>query len=454
MPGADSRTAGGGSPKPGDVIDDTFRVEEQLGGGAAGDAYRVSLTRVWSAHPEGTPFCLKWYKDEVFKRESSENVIARRVREATIGSSISHPTLVRVYDTSAFWRDGVPHYLLMDLIQGETLEDLAKRGGVSTTRVRELLLDVATGLKALHDERILHRDVKAANVMVNREGRAVLLDLGVVKPQSEITMTDAQAFLGTLRFAAPEWLFAEACDPKTDVYSLGTIAYNLLTGKEIFSDVKLFSRLVEAVRHGSVTVPSFEDDLPRQYLANMTKRMLMNSPTERPTLDEVVEMLTDTEYCRIWVGLCKSGLFDRMPEYCHSDSEAQRAVVRAIRTTVPDGEFQEILEGKDYDRLVRHIDVRSAIAPPRMADLISQYQSLPTEARVEWATQQYRAIRYDNRIEPGAQTEGCWRFMNRLCEIEKSEAILAQLRPVRVEADDEMNYMISVAAQENPTDLL
>ena len=63
-------------------------------------------------------------------------------------------------------------------------------------------------------------------------------------------MTDAQAFLGTLRFAAPEWLFAEACDFKSDIYSLGTIAYHLSTGKEIFSDIRLFSRIVEAVRHG------------------------------------------------------------------------------------------------------------------------------------------------------------------------------------------------------------
>jgi serine/threonine protein kinase len=424
MASTDSRVAGGGMPKPGGVIDNTFRVEERLGGGAAGDAFRVSLIRAWSAHSEGTSFCLKWYKDEVFKRESSENVIARRVREATVGSSVSHSTLVRVYDTSEFWHDGVPHYLLMDLVRGETLEEFAKRGGVSTTRVRELLLNVATGLKALHDERILHRDVKAANVMVTPEGRAILLDLGVVRPQSEITMTDAQAFLGTLRFAAPEWLFAEACDYKSDVYSLGTIAYHLLTGKEIFSEIRLFSRIVEAVRHGDSSLPPFDSDLPRQYVANLTKRMLKKLPTDRPNLAEVVETLADTERCRVWVGLHESKLFDRMPDYCRTDSEAQRSVVRAVRNTVPIDEFQEIIDRKDYDRLVRHKDVRSAIAPPKMADLISQYQSLPTESRVEWATQMYHTIGRDNRIESGAQTEGRWLLMNRLFEVEQSQTIL------------------------------
>ena len=104
--------------------------------------------------------------------------------------------------------------------------------------------------------------------------------------------------------------------------------------------------------------------------------------------------------------------------------------MRAVSGTVPTSEFQEIIDRKDYDRLVRHKDIRNAIAPPKMADLISQYQSLPTESRVEWATQRYHAIGRDNRIEPGAQTEGRWLLMNRLFEIEQSETILDKLRPL------------------------
>jgi len=452
MSGPSSRASDRGTPKPGDVVDGTFLINNRLGGGAAGDTFKVALVRPWGGNPEGTPFCLKWYKDEIFKREPSVNVIARRVREASVGSSIRHPTLVRVSDTSEFWQDGVPQYLLMDLIEGETLEDFAKQGDVPTTRIRELLLDVATGLKALHDEKILHRDVKAANVMVNPEGRGVLLDLGVVRPESEATMTDTQAFLGTLRFAAPEWLFAESCDYKSDVYSLGTIAYHLLTGREIFSDIRLFSRIIEAVRSSEPPLPQDGGDLSREYLLNLTRRMLKKWPSERPGLNEVVELLADTEKCEVWIGLSDSGLFEQMPEYCRSDGEVQRSVVQATKDSIPAAVLREIFNRKDYDRLVRHEAVRAAITPPKLADLVSHYMAQPTENRVEWVTHAYHTIGSDPRTEWGAQIEGRWHFMRRLCEVEQSEAILQHLRPLRSQADAEMQDLISTAAQENPAD--
>src|SRR4051812_6079034 len=90
-------------PKPGDVVDGTFRIQSRLGGGAAGEAFSVTLVRSWRGHSQGESFCLKWYRQDLFKREPSPNVIARRVREAAVGASHEHPTLVKVYDASEFW---------------------------------------------------------------------------------------------------------------------------------------------------------------------------------------------------------------------------------------------------------------------------------------------------------------------------------------------------------------
>jgi eukaryotic-like serine/threonine-protein kinase len=280
-------------PEVGNVVDQIFRVEKRLGSGAAGTAFKVTLTRDWADHRTGDLFCLKWYRDDIFKREAAPTVIARRVREATIGGSLKHPNLVRVYDTSEFWVDGKPRYLLMDLVRGEALDELIERDNSPSDRARQFVLDIANGLKALHQGSILHRDVKAANVMVCAGGPAVLLDLGVVRPMSEATMTDSQAFLGTLRFAAPEWLYAEECTSASDVYSLGTIAYHLLTGQQIFSHIRLFSRLVEAVRNQTPTLDQDGWDAKRQNLANLTRRMLSKVPKERPTIDELIEILTN-----------------------------------------------------------------------------------------------------------------------------------------------------------------
>ena len=186
-------------PVEGQIIDGTFRVESRLGSGAAGTAFMVTLTRAWAGRESGTAFCLKWYKDDVFDWEAAPNVVARRVREATIGGSLDHPNLVRVYDTSEFWAGGTPHYLLMDLIRGETLDKLVARGPVESERVHQILLDTASGLKALHDKGLVHRDVKAANVMVGPDGHAVVLDLGVVRPDTEETVTDTRGFLVSVR---------------------------------------------------------------------------------------------------------------------------------------------------------------------------------------------------------------------------------------------------------------
>lgn len=293
----------GEMPEVGNIVDQTFQIEKCLGGGAAGGAFKVTLARTWDGHPRGTTFCLKWYKNEMFNREKTTTAIARRIREATVGGSIKHPNLVQVYDTSEFWVDETPRYLLMELICGETLEELVKRGPISSDRVQQLLRDVANGLKALHGQSILHRDVKAANVLVDAGGRAILLDLGVVRPETDVTMTDSQAFLGTMRFAAPEWLFAEECTAASDVYSLGTIAYHLLTGHEIFCDIHLYSRVIEAVRNQDPLLKQNGWDPKRQYLANLTRSMLAKEPEERPTLDEVVQVLKNDRKFQVWVGL-------------------------------------------------------------------------------------------------------------------------------------------------------
>jgi len=286
-----NRGVKGALPEVGDIIDGTFRIERSLGAGAAGSAFEVSLTRNWRELVSGRTMCLKWYKDEIFTREPKETAIHRRIREAVVGGAVDHPNLARVYDATDFWIAGKPQFLLLDLIEGETLEVVAHRESVSSDRAQRLLLDIAHGIKALHNQRILHRDVKAANVMVSPDGRAVLLDLGVVRPQPDATMTASQTFLGTTRFAAPEWLVANECTTACDVYSLGTIAYHLLTGEEIFKAVTNWARVVNAVQTQKPYLSRNGWDLNRQCLGNLTERMLAKQPQERPTLDEVIDVL-------------------------------------------------------------------------------------------------------------------------------------------------------------------
>src|SRR5205823_3984395 len=116
---------------------------------------------------------------------------------------IVHENLVRVFDTSEFWVDGRPRYLLMELLDGITLEQHAREHHPLTTdQVFRFARDLTNALSALHDAGVVHRDVKPANVMITSDGDAVLLDLGVVRTDDDETITASQSFLGTLRYAA------------------------------------------------------------------------------------------------------------------------------------------------------------------------------------------------------------------------------------------------------------
>ncbi|WP_406698423.1 serine/threonine-protein kinase [Singulisphaera sp. Ch08] len=246
-------------PQIGDVLDETFSIVSLLGEGAAGIAYEVSLARPWAGFEVGTRFCLKWYKGEVFKREPVATVVARRIREAVTGGRLHHANLVRIHDTSEFWSDGQPRFLLMDLVGGEQLDTYIRGHQPSVAEARNIMSQLAHGVKALHENAIIHRDIKSANIVIDRDGHCVVLDLGVIRPGDEESITASQAFLGTLKYASPEYLFAESCTESSDIYSLGAVFFELLTGSEMFPGVRNFALLVEAVRLGNFRLPDADD---------------------------------------------------------------------------------------------------------------------------------------------------------------------------------------------------
>jgi eukaryotic-like serine/threonine-protein kinase len=161
-------------------------------------------------------------------------------REARTASALRHPNVCQVFEVRYF--EGVP-YIVMELLHGETIRDLLMRGPCSGERALDLVRQVATGLAVVHEHDVIHRDIKPANVFVTTEGVVKLLDFGLAKhwaaadalTDESVTITQTGVTPGTVNYMSPEQLLGLRLDPHTDLFSLGVVLFELLTGRRPFS---------------------------------------------------------------------------------------------------------------------------------------------------------------------------------------------------------------------------
>ena len=153
-------------------------------------------------------------------------------REARAAASLNHPNMVAVYDTGE--EDGRP-YIVMEYVAGRSLRDVLRREGVLPQRAAEIASDAALALHYAHERGLVHRDVKPANIMVSNEGQVKVTDFGIARAANSETVTQTAAVFGTAAYIAPEQAQGLDVDARTDVYSLGVVLYEMLTGRQPFS---------------------------------------------------------------------------------------------------------------------------------------------------------------------------------------------------------------------------
>ncbi len=221
---------------------------------------------------------------------------ARFVQEARAAAALEHPHIAVVYEVDEI--DGTD-FIAMELIRGEKLSDVLGRGKLSRNRVLELGIEIAEGLGRAHEKGIIHRDVKPANVMVTDEGHVKVIDFGLAKltewePRagSEIetalrNQTTPGVAMGTLSHMSPEQAKGEPVDPRTDVFSLGVLLYEMLVGELPFKGSNAPDVLHAIVHQPAPRLPS--DLSPLQGLLD---RCLAKPPSERfARMDDVVQEL-------------------------------------------------------------------------------------------------------------------------------------------------------------------
>jgi eukaryotic-like serine/threonine-protein kinase len=209
-------------PVPGELLADRYRFEAQIGRGGAG--------AVWRAQDEllDRAVAIKLLHADV----ADDPVASQRFRhEATAAAKLAHPHVVTVYDIGS--SDGREH-LVMELVDGPSLADLLGHGPLAPGIVAEIGRAIAAALGAAHARGLVHRDVKPANVLFTREGIAKVADFGIARALggSASRLTLPGSVMGTARYLSPEQLRDDPVDARADVYSLGLVLHEALTGRQ------------------------------------------------------------------------------------------------------------------------------------------------------------------------------------------------------------------------------
>jgi hypothetical protein len=263
-----SRTSSDGRFLPGVTLAARYRIIALLGRGGMGEVYRADDLTL------GQPVALKFLPPEVAANPVS---LERFRNEVRIARRVSHPNVCRVYDVGEV--DG-NYFLSMEYVDGEDLGSLLRRiGRIPEDKALEISRRLCAGLAAAHEKGVLHRDLKPANIMLDGRGQVLLSDFGLAGFADQ--MQGAEIRNGTPAYMAPEQLAGKEVTVKSDIYSLGLVIYETITGKRAFESDTL-AGLERARAEGTLTNPStlVKDLDPR--IERVVLRCLEPDPANRP----------------------------------------------------------------------------------------------------------------------------------------------------------------------------
>jgi eukaryotic-like serine/threonine-protein kinase len=265
----------------GTVLSGRYRLEAKLGSGG--------MSTVYLARDEtlDRPVAVK-----VMHREMSEqeDQLQRFRQEARAVAKLSHPNVVSVIDAG---EDGGYPYIVFEYVKGETLKQrIGRIGALDTQDAIAYAIEVARGLSVAHSRSMVHRDIKPQNVLIDEEGRAKLTDFGISRQLEQDGVTATGRVLGTTDYVAPEQAMGRGVDPRSDIYALGVVLYEMLVGQVPFH---ADSQVGVAMKHVNEELPDVQRRRPEvsAAVALVVERATAKSPAER--YQSIGEMIDDLE---------------------------------------------------------------------------------------------------------------------------------------------------------------
>jgi serine/threonine-protein kinase len=245
-----------------------YQILEELGKGGMGIVYKAKDTQL-----ERT-VAIKFLSSELTEDNEAKT---RFIREAQAAAALDNPQICTVFEVG---EDKGRAFISMSYIEGQNLKHILKSGPLDIDEAVRIAVQVADGLMAAHQKGIVHRDIKPANIMITHKGQAVITDFGLAKLSRGVDLTKASTIMGTVAYMSPEQARGENVDFRTDIWSLGAVLYEMLSGKRPFSKNHEQALIYSILNDNPEPLSSLRQNVPG-YLELVVKKALEKNPQLR-----------------------------------------------------------------------------------------------------------------------------------------------------------------------------
>ncbi len=229
-----------------------YSVERQIGKGSAANVFLAKQD------PLGRKLVVKQLLPQY---AFNEKIVKRFRREAKIVSQLSHDAIVHIYD---YWVRTHSYYIAMEYIQGQTLSEILSQSSFLPVHIAAMIIyQICRGLQHAHEHGIVHRDLKPANIMISTSGQVKILDFGIAHFQYDESLTSIGAVIGTYNYMSPEQALGKKITPASDIFSLGILFYELMTGFKPFAKDDNAEVLEKIIHKGYLSPGKLNPAIPR-----------------------------------------------------------------------------------------------------------------------------------------------------------------------------------------------
>ncbi len=294
----------------GQKISDRYQVIKSIGEGGMANVYLAYDTIL------DRNVAIKLLRGDL---ASDEKFVHRFQREALSASSLNHSNIVEVYDVG---EDNGDYYIVMEYIEGKHLKDLIKkRGKLTTSEVIDIMLQITDGMSVAHDSYIIHRDIKPQNIMILENGLIKITDFGIAMAMNATQLTQTNSVMGSVHYLPPEQANGKGSSLQSDIYSMGIVMYELLTGKLPFRG----DNAVEiALKHLREPMPDIKEELPSlpNSIANIIWKSTAKNPKNRYV--DAREMHEDLKTCMNDERMKEAKIVFKYPENNFDDTKVTK----------------------------------------------------------------------------------------------------------------------------------